>query len=398
MLPLATAQATIAVSEDRLLHDVEAVLAEVTARWRETIAEFFPRVNGVAPWGYLWAVTLPCQECGRRFPLVGSYELRKPSVKRGKRGKPSWNDPGQSFYIDADMAAGEFTVIVHEGEPCRTPTLANALGLDGKKPKGKSAVCPFCNHAHPIAVHQRLAGEGLGEDALLVVADLDHENGKTFREPTEAERRAVSHARAQLATEKEFNSLLPAVPNELIPLGMGATIRAQLYGARSYGDLMCDRQTLSFVRLTRVVDEVAGDLLEAGLSYDYVRALTGYAGAQVARSVRYSTRGSWMRAGGSGGGFAGIFLNESTVAFSYDFFEPGMGDGPATWTSLVRGGMTNLRSLLSEIEGRPSQATWGTATDLPFASDSMGAVVTDPPYDAMVYYSDISDVLYVWLR
>ena len=34
--------------------------------------------DGKQPWGYLWAVTLPCQECGRRFPLTGSLMLRHP--------------------------------------------------------------------------------------------------------------------------------------------------------------------------------------------------------------------------------------------------------------------------------------------------------------------------------
>ena len=55
----------------------------------------------------------------------------------------------------------------------------------GKAVRGKSAICPFCDHVHPKATTPRLmAQEGQGEDALLVAADLDDRVGKRFREPT----------------------------------------------------------------------------------------------------------------------------------------------------------------------------------------------------------------------
>ena len=56
--------------------DVQRVLAEIGKRYAESVAEFYPKNNGKQPWGYLWAVTLPCEECHRRFPLTGSLLLR----------------------------------------------------------------------------------------------------------------------------------------------------------------------------------------------------------------------------------------------------------------------------------------------------------------------------------
>ena len=172
---------------ERLLADVESVLIEVGQRYAAALQPFYPPVLGKQPWGYLWAVTLPCQECGRPFPLVGSYELRKSSVKKGKPKAASTSDPGQSFYIETDETDGTFSAVVHEGPPRRTPTLANAI-KDGRKVRGKSATCPFpsCGHVHPLETHQRLAGEGNGQDVLIVVAESDDEVGKSFREPTSA--------------------------------------------------------------------------------------------------------------------------------------------------------------------------------------------------------------------
>src|SRR5207244_2304495 len=105
-------------------------------------------------------------------------------------------------------------------------------------------VCVHCGHVHPLKTHQGLAADGNGRDALLLVADLDPTYGKTFRPPTEAEHEAVQAAGVAVVDERPFGVGIPAVPDEEIPLNNGATIRPQLYGARTYGDLMPARQTL----------------------------------------------------------------------------------------------------------------------------------------------------------
>src|SRR3954451_23125854 len=60
---------------DRLLHDLKLVFGEVQRRHVAAMRDFYPEYEGRPPWGYLWAVSIPCQECGRRFPLIGSYDL-----------------------------------------------------------------------------------------------------------------------------------------------------------------------------------------------------------------------------------------------------------------------------------------------------------------------------------
>ena len=46
------------------------------------------------------------------------------------------------------------------------------------------------------------------------------------------------------------------MPNEGIPVGNSDTVRASVYGAKTYGDLCNPRQTLGFVRLARVISEL----------------------------------------------------------------------------------------------------------------------------------------------
>jgi putative DNA methylase len=384
--------------ENRLFEDVETVLSEIGRRHYAAVSDVYPEVNGKQPWGYFWAVTLPCQECGHRFPIFGSTQLRKPSLRR-RRGQEPLQDPGQSFYVKGDRQTGGLDVVVHDGPPVSNPTLVAAFGPEGKKIPGKSAVCVHCDHVHPVALHRRLSNEGLGRDHLLLVAEHDEVVGKSFRVPAENEVHAISTAEAKLAAEPVFTPILPAVPTEEIGPGNNNIIGPSIYGARTYGDFMCARQTLSFVRLSRVIATLGRELADAGISEDYARALTGYGGANMVRMLRYSTRGAWLRARDKGTvEIAGIFVNEGSLAYSYDFFEAGPGTGPGTWHSVQRSSTATLRDLIPERPGRPVDVMRGTVTQLPFSTDTWQVVVTDPPYDQMIAYADSSDLLYSWLK
>ncbi|MEU7769853.1 hypothetical protein AB0C44_00830 [Micromonospora taraxaci] len=379
---------------DRLLADVEAVLKEIGRRHETAMAEFYPQVNGKRPWGYLWAVTLPCQECGRRFPLTGSLVLRHPLPKR--------DDPGQSYRIEVDRKTDTFHAVVHTGKPSSQPTLMATM-RGGKKVLGKSAICPFCDHVHPKDLHTRLASEGHGRDELLLVADLDDEVGKQFREPTEREKAMATRAGEVLVKEPDFAPGVPAVPDEAIPVGNSDTIRPSLYGAHTYGDLCNDRQTLSFVRLAAAIADVGRELIDKyGIGPDYAAALSGYAGSAMVRKLKRSTRGSTLDvlspAKSSYVGVAHIFANEASVAFSYDYLETGLGPGSGTWASTVKETVRVLGGLLRSAHGRPATIERGSAVHLPYRTGSIAAVVTDPPYDDMIDYSDVSDLFYVWLK
>lgn len=372
----------------RLLRDVETVLEDVGRRWALSMQDFYPRVNGKQPWGYLWAVTLPCQECGRRFPLTGSLVLRHPL--------PKDDDTGQSYRITA-RSDGTWGVDVHAGSPQTEPTMRT---IEGKP--GKSAVCIFCGHAIARNVHVRLMQQHQGEDALLVVADIDDEVGKSFRLPTDAEKRVLDRVAEAVAAEPPLASGIPAVPDEVVPIGNGRFMTPLVYGATTFADFCNTRQTLSFVRLARAVGDVARDLYDSGISPNYVQALCGYAGSVVVRKLRRSTRGGALQARKPGNSnrvyMSDIFMNEAAIAFNYDYFETGIGNGPGTWLSVGTDTISALRKQLERAPGRPATVQRGSALALPMPSDRVDTVVTDPPYDEMIPYSDSSDLFFVWLK
>ena len=375
----------------RLVDDVKAVLAEVGRRFREKMAPYYPTHNGAQPWGYLWAITLPCQNCGRRFPMTGSLELRRAHPRNGDRG--------QSYRIIAERESGTYSISVHDGPPVGRPTRVVAQGKSRFDSSGKVAVCPFCDHIHKKEVHTRLMVEGQGRDEILVAADIVGKGGKHFREPTEVERQAAQEAEAALKNEVPFPNGLAAVPDERIPPGNTWTIQPLVYGAKTFGDLCTARQTLGFVHLCRSINEVGLQVLEAGFSRDYAAALCGYAASAMARKFRRSTRGATVEVVDGNARVHDIFgSSESSISFSYDFFEVALGDSAGGWESLCRDTVRAVENQCEATKSASATIQRASATALPFSDSSLSAVVTDPPYDEMIEYADASDLFFVWIK
>ncbi len=395
-LPFEDDPGSLLDSHPRLSRDAGVFIREVGRRHTEAMSAFYPLVAGRRPWGYAWAVTIPCNECGRTFPLIGSLDLRKASIKKARNGA-AIDDDGQSYCIETDRTSGLWEVRVHDGPPVGTPTRQIPPGKSRYDSGGKLAVCPFCGFGHDRSAQMELLAKDRAADAILLAADLDPDVGKGYRRLTPDEVQAVQAAAIALASEPNFNPLLPARPDEPIPAGNTWTVQATVYGARTYGDLMNARQTLSFVRLARTIGDLGDEVRDAGASDDYVRALTGYAAAVLARKLRRATRGSTLDP--KLNKVNDIFATESSLNFSFDYFEVGLGGGPGSWESVAGGTLRSLEAIIPTASSAcPVEVAQGTATSLPFADKQLAAVVTDPPYDAMIDYSDASDLFYVWLK
>ena len=377
-------------TEARLLRDVRFVLDLVGERYVAEMGQFYPIVNSKRPWGYVWAVTLPCINCGNRFPLTGNLALRNPRpATSGRRAKPS--DKGQSYRIVADAGSGTYRTEVHDGPPATQPTLVKVAGK-----RGKTAVCCFCDHPHPLDTLKRMMRDGLKGDAMLVVADLDDDVGKSYRSPTKADIDALVDVASRLEAEAPFGPGLPAVPDERLDPGLSAFIGPAGYGYRRWGELCNERQTLGFVRFARIIDDLYREVLACGISTEYAATLAGYAASNLVRTLKFCTRSATLFVLKQHVGH--IYFNDSGISHSFDYFELGCGKGPGTWASVSVHTLRSLTKQTARTSGCPAIVQRGSATEIPLPNDYLDTVVTDPPYDAMINYCDSSDLMYVWLK
>ncbi|WP_435152618.1 hypothetical protein [Micromonospora aurantiaca (nom. illeg.)] len=377
-------------NEPRLLADVRAVLAEVGRRVTEQVGLLYPRnphLNGEIPWAYLWAVTIPCDGCGRRFPMIGSTVLRHP-YNRTK-------DKGQA--LELVIEGDDWGVRVRDGLPQQQPTYRSPSGR-----RGKSAHCPFptCGHVHSLDVVKAkgLAGQYL--DAMLVVAETDPTTAqKRFRAPRPDEIEAARSPQLPPGSD------LSVIPDEIIPVTAG--VDAQHYGFKTYGSLMNPRQAALMAWYARAIHVIHQELAEV-VSSEYATTLASYAAANLARLARTTTRGARKQSLGKSDGteqnrvkVGDVFTKQSTLAHAFDYLEAGPGKGPGTWSSMSVSQLNALRKVLAETHssaGRPARFRRASAVSLPYRDSTVDAIVTDPPYYTMIAYADSSDLFHVWFK
>jgi putative DNA methylase len=367
---------------ERLVRDVESVLGEVDRRALSRVDAFFPRnAQGGLPWGYLWATTLPCDGCKRRFPLLGSLELR-----------PAAGPAVPALSLKLVTTGDEWQAAIVEGPPGQAATYSSGTRADGSKKKGKMARCLFCQHIHTLEAVKSKCMAAETSDRLLLVADTDCDGKRIFRVPTDTEIDIAENT----SFDVDYGWPLPAVPNEMIPPGNVHTVMGSGYGCRTFGSLMIPRQARLFVETVESIRDVHRSLLSAQLSPDYSRALTSYAAANLCRRLRRSTRGATLDL--TRGGVHDLFQSESKIGFSFDFFETGPGQGAGTWSSVTRSSIRALKKVVQERRGSPARLIMGSAVALPRRDASVDVVITDPPYYDMVEYADASDLFHVWLK
>jgi adenine-specific DNA methylase len=384
---------TLNEDEPRLLADVRRVLTEVGRRVRREVSHHYSTAeneNG-GPWAYLWAVTIPCDGCGRRFPLIGSMVLRHPYGRT--------KDGGQSLRLK--FAEGDWSTEVDVGLPSQEATFNSPQGR-----RGKVARCPFpgCGASHSLDVVKAKGFSRQYLDALLAVGEIEqNSNRKIFRPPTVDERSRATNVRVDgLPDIGKFT----AVPDEAIPPGNRNSVGGSGYGYLDYGSLMNPRQALLFSTTARVLHDLF-DELRSVVSDDYARALVAYAAANVPRQLRYSTRGANLRAHGNANGTeqnrcqAGdVFASQSVIKHQFDYLEAGPWAGPGTWSSVASSLVTALRKVMAEngTDCQPGRFRRSSATALPFRDGTVDVLVTDPPYYDMIAYADASDIFYVWFK
>lgn len=378
----------------RIVADAEKFLAEVGKRMRKAVERHYPRNrDGSFPWGYLWAISIPCDGCGRRFPLLGSMVLRHPYSRTG--------DLGQALRIVAEGDAWRAEVM--DGLPDQAPTYSSIDLGSGKKRKGKSARCPFpCGHVHSLETVKAKGRAKEYQDELIIAADTIGKAKRVFRELRQEERDAV--VGLDLRGLKPFGDLTP-VPDEIIPDGNTHTVMASGYGYRSFGELMCDRQTLQFYETVRAIRSCYAEAVSAGISMEYAKVLAVFASATLARRLRRATRGSGVEPLGKSDGSAqngvkanDLFSNEAVLNFQFDWVETGPDVGPGTWSSIGNMGLRPYLKHVQNLRGTPARFRQANAMALPYRDNSVDAIITDPPYYDMIEYADSSDLMHVWLK
>ncbi|GAB4443764.1 MAG: hypothetical protein Kow0031_26070 [Anaerolineae bacterium] len=429
-------------------------LAEAVRYWGQWIktqaeaelAEFYPPdPDGATPIAYLWARTViseaPDDGSGVpvEVPLMRSLWLAKKKGRnkalrwvRDEQGRVQTETVTVQYVTRPDDSANSSLATRHSSlVTVRRPLLEifepKKAGdvEDGTVARG-SATCPVTGYTTPVeSVRRQLrARRGGAADARLfaVVTTRPGEQGRHYRLPTdrdwaaaraaeeELQTRAASHSAAAIdsspARRSRLKRDLPAptraatvetapgfslVPDEALDVRGIRHTWAMIYGLDTWGDLFTPRQALALITLTRLV---AGLNAEGGMQNDdFGTAVQTCLAIGVDRTAnQLSSVSKWnIKREHVDGAFA-----RQAIPMLWDFGEINLiSSGGGFWLGTLDWIINVINNFEAKSEGHAQPAS---ATAHPLPSDSVHAVVTDPPYYDAVPYAYLSDFFYVWLR
>jgi adenine-specific DNA methylase len=241
-----------------------------------------------------------------------------------------------------------------------------------------SAICPFCNTTIPkTRIEQISCGHGLGSQLMAVVAQSV--NGKVYLPPLDV----------FADMETDFRPNASDVPDELLPY-LRSIFNCHIYGVKKWALLFSPRQLLCVTAFASGVRAAIARIVQIH-DENYSAAIAAYLAIILDRLADFNTTlCAWKES-------AGHTFARQALGMIWDYSEVNPFSGlTGSWTSQMSQVLPVIRSCATI--SRTANVIRGSATKLPFESESIDAILTDPPYYDAVPYSDLSDFFYVWQK
>lgn len=366
-------------SKNPLLEDVKEWGNLVLAEAKKEIGRFYPEENDDSiPVGYIWARTIPCQNpsCNAEIPLMRQFWLAKKENKKVAL-KPFVSNGRVEFEIvenpDFDPAKG--TV------------------------KGAVARCLVCGSTVDANTTRKLFQEGKASQRMVAVV-LHHpkKKGKNYRITTEKDSEVFMEAEKYLEEKRaklmEEWGIDPVPDEELVRTG-GNQMAVLHYGMYKFGDLFNTRQKLALITFAEKVREAYKKMIEEGHDEEYAKAVVSYLALGMDMTAAFTnTLARWENTSEA----IKQLYSRQALPMLWDYAEVNPFSTSSGSFKAGREYYFKVMKHCSQSNSIPATVFQASATKLPYPDNYFDAVFTDPPYYDNVYYSNLSDFFYVWLK
>ncbi|MFP5274248.1 DUF1156 domain-containing protein [Coleofasciculus sp.] len=334
----------------------------------------------LTPVAYLWTRTVKCPNpgCGAAVPLVRQTWLCKKSKKY----------VALKVIPNHDTKRVEFEVV--------ESTTEKGLGFDPAS--GSSRGNSTCRHCGTTIDVKHVKKEGvagrMGQQFMAMVCTTAGEKGKTYLAGKQCQHYIPDETDLSNRLEQLCQETGLTIPSEPLPDYGTLGFRVQPYGLLKWSDLFTSRQLLSLMTFVKWVRLAHEEMLQQGYEEEFGKASASYLGIMCDRIAdRNSTISRWQSIGEK----IGNTFSMQALPMVWDFSEinplgnaSGNAEGALNWI---------LQFIRQESNsGYPGKLQRSSAMALPIESESLDAVITDPPYFDSVPYADLSDFFYVWLK
>ena len=344
---------------NRLSFDVEYYAKKLLAMTEAEVGHLYPAdEKGNKPVAYYWARTATCSNpaCRSEVPLLKQFYLA--------------NTKSKKVYLNPIINGTDIQFEIKHGK-------YDEKDLPGWNNRG-NMTCPCCGSVTSVQqVKNESTSKGLPPRLIAVISES--RNGKQYLLPTQTIQECV-------------NQLLPPIerPTEKMERNSngGDTFS---WGYTQWGDLFSTRQLYLLQTLNKQLTTLKKELG----SSDYLKNLYTYLAIWFDRiTVANTSLGRWDNARE---GIQTPFSRQAiAMVFDYPESNPFCTSSGSAMNQLEW--ITRYIESESEIQFSASFANASSGEKGQFESNTLTAVITDPPYYDAIAYADISDFFYVWMK
>lgn len=338
--------------------------------------------NELTPVAYLWTRTVKCPNpaCGAQVPLVRQTWLCKKKDKY----------VALKTIPNHETKRVEFEVVESKTEQGLgfNPSLGSARG---------TSICRHCGATvkSEVVKEQGKAGK-LGQQLTAIVCTTSGERGKTYLSGNDYQNYVPDDAAIQARLETLCQETELTVPQESLSLLDNRNFWITEYGITKFGELFTSRQLLALMTFAKWVRLAHQKMEQQGYEEDFGKAIATYLGLMINRVADRASTLCRYDPTPTQSGINNTFSRQA-LPMVWDFGEGcpiGESSGSAS------NSLPWIINFLQQESNSGFSATVkrGSSMALPLESESLDAVITDPPYFDSVPYADLSDFFYVWLK
>jgi putative DNA methylase len=341
-----------------------------------------PKSKNLTPVAYLWTRTVKCPNpaCVAGVPLVRQTWLCKKSKK----------------YVALKVIPNHETKQV-EFEVVEAAT-EKELGFDPAAGSSRgNSTCRHCGTTVDVDyVKKEGFAERINQQLMAIICTSSGREGKAYLAGTAYIHYIPDEVDLKNRIDKLCVETSLTIPNEPLPNYGVLGFRVQPYGLVKWSDLFTSRQLLSLMTFVKWVRLAHQEMLQQGYEEELAKAISTYLGLLVNRIADRASTLCRYDPTPTQSGINNTFSRQA-LPMVWDFGEGcpiGESSGSAS-NSLPW--ITNFIKQEAN-SGLPCILQRSSSTSMPIDSESLDAVVTDPPYFDSVPYADLSDFFYVWLK
>ena len=362
---------------------------------------------------YLYSRTVICPSCGGLVPLSPNWIL-------------SSSGHGVKLVPDSSLKTVTFE-IVKKAKEISAGTVKGGIGIcpypkcgatiDGDEIKAQAQAGKMGDILYAIVLKRKIIVKGkVGKNGNVGKEKIKWERDFRAPRPEDDVTTIMENAWKEKLPSWEANGILP---DELFP-DTGNDIRPIHYGMKYWKDLFSSRQLFGHCTSVEVFQELVQEYEKDGKLDELTKAALVYVAICIDKVIDYNSRGcTWhpkrevtahtfskhdfsfkwsfpeMALTVRGSGYDWIFEQVGKCVQELIELIHGKDKSTPTTYPLFQQGEAVPKQSLSRSS---LQLTLGSAESLSIESNTVDAVVMDPPYYDNVMYAELSDYFYVWLK